>query len=238
MTDNPVPKGSQEAVPRADPAVSANSAAPVARRPGRPVGSASGTIQRTRLLDVALALFAQHGILDTSLAAIAREAGVTSAMVHYYFRTRDQLLDVLIDERFVPLRAQLGGAFEENADEPEAAITELAKRLVAVAGEHSWFPTLWIREVMSEGGILRQRMHERFGDEQQRKSLKFIRRWQSEGRLNADLEPSLVFLSLLGLTLLPLATSKMWRSDSLRPSLTSDDIARHAIALLVRGIRG
>lgn len=57
-----------------------------------------------------------------------------------------------------------------------------------------------------------------------------------EGRVNADLEPSLVFLSLLGLTILPLATSKLWRNDPVRRSLTADDIARHAVALLLHGV--
>ncbi len=51
-------------------------------------------------------------------------------MMHYYFKTRDQLLDVLIDERFAPLRASLGVPFQENPDDPVAAITQLAERLV------------------------------------------------------------------------------------------------------------
>ena len=139
-------------------------AAPLAaRRPGRPTGSARGPEQRARLLDAALTLFARQGIVDTTLGAIAREAGFTPAMVHYYFKTRDQLLDVLIDERFLPLRAAIGGVFEANPDDPVAAITQLARGMVAVAVENPWFPPLWVREVISEGGLLRQRMHERFG---------------------------------------------------------------------------
>lgn len=209
---------------------------PAARRPGRPSGSARGPEQRERLLDAALALFARQGIVDTTLGAIAREAGFTSAMVHYYFKTRDQLLDVLIDERFLPLRTAIGGAFEANPDDPIAAITQLARGMVAVAVENPWFPSLWVREVISEGGLLRQRMHERFGHTHHKASLARIEQWQKEGRVNAELEPSLVFLTLLGLTILPLATSKMWRNDPVRRSLTPDDIARHAVALLVHGL--
>jgi AcrR family transcriptional regulator len=188
-------------------------AAPLAaRRPGRPTGSARGPEQRARLLDAALTLFARQGIVDTTLGAIAREAGFTPAMVHYYFKTRDQLLDVLIDERFLPLRAAIGGVFEANPDDPVAAITQLARGMVAVAVENPWFPPLRVREVIR------------------------IEQWQKEGRVNAELEPSLVFLTLLGLTILPLATSKMWRNDPVRRSLTPDDIARHAVALLVHGL--
>jgi AcrR family transcriptional regulator len=206
------------------------------RPPGRPAGSHQGPEQRARLLDAALALFARQGILDTTLGAIAKEAGFTPAMVHYYFKSRDQLLDVLIEERFLPLRAAIGAPFEANPDNPVEAISQFARRLVEVADENPWFPPLWVREVISEGGWLRQRMHERFGHSHHQASVQRIAQWQKEGRVNAALEPSLVFLSLLGLTILPLATSKMWRNDPARRSLTADDIARHAVALLVQGV--
>ncbi|CAG9241592.1 TetR/AcrR family transcriptional regulator [Paraburkholderia caribensis] len=210
--------------------------APAARRPGRPSGSGRGPEQRARLLDAALALFARQGIVDTTLGQVAREAGFTPAMMHYYFKTRDQLLDVLIDERFLPLRAKLSGSFQTNPDDPIAGITLLAQRFVEVAGEYPWFPSLWIREVISEGGLLKQRMHERFGNANQKSGIEFIEKWQKEGKLNRELEPSLVFLSVIGLTILPLATSSMWRNDPARRKLTADDIARHAVALLTHGV--
>ncbi|MBN3756826.1 TetR/AcrR family transcriptional regulator [Paraburkholderia sp. Tr-20389] len=210
--------------------------AAAARRPGRPSGSGRGPEQRARLLDAALALFARQGIVDTTLGQVAREAGFTPAMMHYYFKTRDQLLDVLIDERFLPLRARLGGSFQVHPDDPVAAITLLAERLVEVAGDYPWFPPLWIREVISEGGLLKLRMHERFGDANQKTGIAYIEKWQKDGKINPELEPSLMFLSVIGLTILPLATSSMWRNDPARRKLTADDIARHAVALLTHGV--
>jgi len=220
---------------QADAPANLKAAAPP-RRPGRPSGAARGPDQRNRLLDAALVLFARQGIVDTTLGEIAREAGFTPAMMHYYFKTRDQLLDVLIDERFAPLRAGLGVPFQENPDDPVAAITQLTRRLVQVATDQPWFPSLWVREVISDGGLLRQRMHERFGDAHQKASLSAIARWQKEGRLNAGLEPALVFVTLLGLTILPLATSKLWCNDPVRRNIGGEQIARHAVALLVQGI--
>jgi AcrR family transcriptional regulator len=210
--------------------------APRGRGPGRPAGGPSGPEQRDRLLDTALELFARQGIVDTTLAAIAREAGVTPAMVHYYFKTREHLLDVLIDERFAPVRAAIGDVFTENADDPVAAITGIAQRFVDLAAERPWFPSLWVREVISDAGLLKQRMHQRFDDEHRRAVLQCIIRWQQEGRLNPDLEPTLVFPTLFGLTILPLAASAMWRNDSERTRIAGADIARHAIAVLTHGI--
>lgn len=211
-------------------------AGPPARRPGRPSGGGGGAEQRTRLIEAALALFAREGIHETSLAAIAREAGVTSAMVHYYFKTRDQLLDVLIDERFVRLREALGATFEAHPDDPVAALTLLTERFVELGERYPWFPTLWVREVISEGGLLRQRMHERFGHAHQLAAQAAIARWQREGRLNAALEPALLFQSLLALALFPLATSGVWRNEPARRGLGPREIARHAVALITEGI--
>jgi AcrR family transcriptional regulator len=153
-------------------------------------------------------------------------------MVHYYFKTRDQLLDVLIDERFGPLRTELGQAFT-SSDEPADALRAFAEALVATVDKHPWFASLWVREVISEGGLLRLRIAERFGDAHRKATIERIEKWQREGKLNPELEPSLVFVSLFGLTVFPLATWK-WREGERK--LTSEQIARHAVALLTHGV--
>lgn len=206
----------------------------VGRRPGRPTGASQGE-PRALLLDVAIRLFARQGIMETTLGAIAREAGVTPAMVHYYFKTRDQLLDVLIDERFVPLREELGRAFADSKAEPADALRAFVEGLLDVADRHPWFAALWIREVVSEGGILQQRIAERFGNANQQASIQRIEAWQKEGKLNGDVEPSLLFVSLFGLTVLPLAMTQKWNENSL-PAPGREQIARHAVALLLHGI--
>lgn len=173
--------------------------------------------------------------METTLGAIAREAGVTPAMVHYYFKTRDQLLDVLIDERFVPLREELGRAFADSKAEPADALRAFVEGLLGVAERNSWFAALWIREVVSEGGVLQQRIAERFGDANQQASIRRIEAWQAEGKLNRDVEPSLLFVSLFGLTVLPLAMTQKWAEGS-HPKPSREQIARHAVALLLHGI--
>ena len=51
---------------------------------------------RARLLDAAVLRFSEQGVAGTTVAEIAKHAGVTSAMVHYYFKTKDQLLDAVV----------------------------------------------------------------------------------------------------------------------------------------------
>lgn len=64
------------------------SAAMANRRPGRPAGS-SGT--RERILASARELFARNGVQNTSIRAVAADAGVDAALVHHYYGTKQQL---------------------------------------------------------------------------------------------------------------------------------------------------
>jgi TetR/AcrR family transcriptional regulator len=207
-----------------------------AKRPGRPLGSARGPEQRSLLLDTALVLFARQGIADTTLAAIAREAKVTPAMVNYYFTSREQLIDGLIEDRFLPVKAALGGVFQKHPDDPVAAITELTQKFVEVATANPWFAPLWLRGIISHDGLLKQRMHARVGDDDQRAALLCIKKWQRDGLLNAELEPALLFMSLMGLTILPLAAIMTRKIGPENKPVDARAIARHAIALLVHGV--
>jgi TetR/AcrR family transcriptional regulator len=206
------------------------------RRPGRPSGAVSGPEQRNRLLDTALTLFAKQGIVDTSLSAIAREAGVTPAMLHYYFKTRDQLLDVVIDERIQPRRLAVSEMFKMDEGDPVTVITRLAEKMMQTATEHPWFPSLWMREVFSDNGVLRQRIVKRYGKLHHQGAIDCIAHWQAEGRLNPDIEPALVFISILGLTIMPLIAVSSWHTDPSRPKLQPSDVARHALAILSQGV--
>jgi len=48
--------------------------------------------------DTAKRVFFQKGRLKATTQEIADEAGVNRALIHYYFRSREQMLDILLDE--------------------------------------------------------------------------------------------------------------------------------------------
>ena len=207
-----------------------------ARRPGRPAGPAASKDQRERLLDIALELFARHGVADTTLSAIARKAGMTPAMAHYYFKTREQLFDLLIDERIMPARANIEEVFQAHPGDPIKALSLIAERLVATNARLPWFGALWIREMISDNDIFKQHMRKRFGIERQAAMFETVRRWQEEGKLNPNIEPALLFVSLLGLTTLPMAAIRRWKGDPFAAHIDAQVIARHAVAMLTHGI--
>ena len=205
------------------------------RKPGRPRGSKPNAENRERLIDIALRLFSQQGIARTSLNAIAREAGVTPAMLHYYFNSREQLLDVMIEERFLPLREQITGVFGEYPDDPVMALSEMVKTLAIVAAQHEWFAPLWMQEIIGEMPILRQHMDARFGEERFQVMLEAVRRWQLEGKINPALSPELLFTTVISLVLVPFSRI---HSDPRLQAVNRQTIVSHALALMGHGVGG
>jgi AcrR family transcriptional regulator len=69
---------------------------------------------RTRIQRVALELFSENGYEATSLREIAERLGVTKAALYYHFKTKDEIIDSLVNERF----ARIGELVEWARSQP------------------------------------------------------------------------------------------------------------------------
>ncbi|MEN5060626.1 TetR/AcrR family transcriptional regulator [Luteimonas sp. TWI1416] len=206
-----------------------------ARTPGRP--PAGDTDRRGSALDAALACYVRRGIAATSLRDIATEAGVTPALLHYYFRDATGLRDAVIAERLMPVFDEVRGTLLGMADASlRTVLVAFVELLCALVARHPWMPALWIREVVSEGGDLRDLLVTRLAPEISAFMAARFAQEQQAGRLNPALDPRLLMVSLVGLTLFPAAGTPIWRQLFASDELGIDDIRRHALALLDRGL--
>ena len=57
----------------------------------------AATAKKDRLIDAAMRRFHHHGIAASSLAAVASDADVPAGNVYYYFQTKDQLTDAVVN---------------------------------------------------------------------------------------------------------------------------------------------
>lgn len=208
------------------------SSARAARRSiGRPP-QAEAVDARERLLDAALPLFAEKGIAGTTIAEIAARAGLTPAMLHYYFSSRGRLLDAIAEERLLAIVTDVWSpVVESSAIVP--ILRGLVQRILRATELYPWLPSLWLREVVSEGGQLGERLMRILPLESVRHLISVVTSAQRRGEVDRHLEPRLVPLSVIGLTFLPLATMRMWRAVPLLQGIDRRDVARHAEALLV-----
>jgi TetR/AcrR family transcriptional regulator len=204
------------------------------RRAGRPSGEEQDL--RAHLLDTAIAQFSRHGIAATSLRSIASEANVTPAMLHYYFGDKARLVQALIDERLLPALMPMRARLEQVGSDPAVLIESFVRGIAAVVADHPWLPSLWVREVLCEGGALREVLFNQ--------AIPNLPQWlaqrfglaQADGRLNAELDPRLLVVSLVGLTLFPAAGAPIWQRMFGADGLGADVMLKHTLALLDRGV--
>ena len=205
------------------------------RTPGRPTGDSPDL--RAHLLDAAIACFTRDGIAATSLRAIATEGAVTPALLHYYFGDKNQLVDALVAERLLPVLAEMREVVEGAGDDVAALIAGFVRKMTEMVQRHPWWPALWVREVLCEGGVLRELVVSRAGPQIPQLLAGRFAEAQRQGRLNQDLDPRLLVVSLVGLTLFPAAGAPIWRGIFNASDIDAANIRDHAIALLDHGLQ-
>jgi AcrR family transcriptional regulator len=126
---------------------------------------------RERILDAAVARIASEGIDDVRIARIATDAGVSAALVHYHFESRDALLAEALEhsyERAGDVRIGAPGGEPEGARERlEAMIDQCLPAPGALRDDFILWVELWLRaarrpELRATSARLYERMHEWF----------------------------------------------------------------------------
>lgn len=206
------------------------------RRPGRPRAEESN--QRERLLDAAVACFAADGVAATSLRSIALKAGVTPALVNYYFGSKQQLVDAFVAERVASVVQILRESLLAAGDDPRALIAAFVHGIHDAVARFPWLPSLWVREVLNEKGVLRDVLPKIIAPQVTHLLARMLVDAQKRGAIGPDLDPRLLIVSLVGLTMFPLAAEHLWRRIFAADDIDRDVLLRHTLALLDHGLGG
>ena len=230
-----VPKARKASPARGRPKAGRRARTASARTPGRP--AADGLDQQSRIIDAALACYVRKGIGATSIRDVATGAGVTPALVHYYFGDARHLMEQVIALRLMPVFGTVRDAvLDAGGDGPTALVRGFVDAICTAVQAHPWWPALWVREVVSEGGALRDLLVTRVAPELTQAIARRFALAQQQGRLNPDLDPRLIVVSLIGLTMFPAAGAPIWRRIFDAQDLTMENVRSHALALLERGL--
>jgi AcrR family transcriptional regulator len=94
-------------------------------------------VSRERILDAAIGRIARDGIDGVRIARIAMDAGVSTALVHYHFATREALLAEALEHSFER-------AGDTRTAEPSSRLRDMVEQCLPLPGEQEQDWVLWV----------------------------------------------------------------------------------------------
>lgn len=117
----------------------------------------SGRDNRKKILDTAIAMIGEKGVDKTSLAAIAREAGLSKGTLYYHFASKNDLIFDITDRHMESVTRALFKRIETDRDLTwEGLLTAFFKTLLA-SEARSRLHLYLVREAISHNGDLKKR---------------------------------------------------------------------------------
>ena len=165
---------------------------------GRPRGNKNGKIQQS-ILDSAEQLFADKGYAAVSVKEIGDSVGVNPAMIHYYFGSKKNLLQHVLERTLEPLAQTINEMKSASA----APVSGIIKLLLRAFSQHPNLPILVAREVLLPGGVMQQHFLSFLAPRLGGAVPALLANEQAEGRLREDIDPSISALTLMSLCAFP-----------------------------------
>ncbi|KWX24426.1 MULTISPECIES: TetR/AcrR family transcriptional regulator [Mycolicibacterium] len=184
---------------------------------------AKGEDRRQRILSVAERLLARNGWRNTSLAQIAKEAGVTPAGLLHHFESKEQLLNAVLDAR-----DDDDDAHADRSGDLADEIKRVAERFVRAPELVGTFTVLLVENIQPDAPL-----HDRLLKRQQDARdivADIIRRGQLSGRYRTDFDPVTKAVEILAFV------NGMETSWLLDPSLPLADVFKGYAEMLAREI--
>lgn len=210
----------------------------VKRRPGRPAAHHVNDHgdRRIAMIDAALDLFAYTGVAATSFKSVARAISVTSALVHYYFKSREELIHAVMMERVVPVIREIWQPIERNDIDCQLLITLLGQNTAKAAFTFPWFAPLWLREFSSGTDELYSSVIQALGRGYLERFGKRVRAAQRAGEIHPCFDANLLFSIMVGMALLPAANVQRDPGFDRQRSRIERSCQKHLQRLLTKGV--
>lgn len=104
-----------------------------------------------KILEAAEAEFSRHGLKGARIGEIARQSGVTTAMIYYYFQSKEGLYKAVLEQPVLEVQELMSGL---NLDKlpPVEALKMFIEVAIAYEVKHPNRGMLWFQEANQNGG--------------------------------------------------------------------------------------
>lgn len=148
---------------------------------------------REKILEIAVQAFNEQGYDATSVAALADRLGLSKSALYHHFASKEQLLEVVLDEALGGLEGVLDAAGGGSAHD---RLEQVLRGAVLVLVDKLAYVTLLLR-VRGNSDVERAALERRRAFD--RRVTELVRAAQDEGSVRADVDPSVATRLLFGM---------------------------------------
>jgi len=155
-------------------------------------------IRRDQIAEATLALVAEHGLREISVAAVARRVGIAPSALYRHFPGKDAVLDAVVDRVHERLQGIVARVADGPGDAVDALHRLLALHLRLVDENRALFPVL-VSDAFHSGSPERRRRVFAVMTAYLGRVSALARRGQREGSIRRDVAARTIAVMFLGI---------------------------------------
>jgi len=194
-----------------------------------------GDKNQQKVLEAAVKIFSRKGFSGARIDEIAKEAGMSKTNMLYYFKTKGELYQAVIDRVLRRWLSSLGELHSD--DQPIDVITQYISTKMQLSQQYPDASRLIAMEIVGGAPVIGDFLKTELHQWVKQKGQTFLK-WQNEG-LMAPIDPAHVFFMIWALTQ-TYADFESQVSAVIKPTDYDSEVyppaTRYAIEVLVRGL--
>ncbi len=163
------------------------------------------------ILDAAKLVFVRKGMAGARMQDIADEAGINKAMLHYYFRNKEKLFEVIFMQAAAKLFPKINEVF--NADLPLfEKIERFCDEYISMVLENPYLPLFVLNEINRDPVYFLQKISSGKAGVRPEKFVEQIAAEIKKGTIK-KVNPMHVLMHLLSMTIFPFVAKPMFQKN-------------------------
>lgn len=178
-----------------------------------------------QIIEAAKKIFLQKGLSGARMQDIADEAGINKAMLHYYFRSKEKLFEIIFNEAAEKILSAFNDILDKNMDFREM-VTAIVESYIDNLREMPYLPIFVLNELnQSPDRIIK--LFRPQGMRNVKAFMEVTAAAQQRGEIRKDIPPMHLLLNILSMCIFPFAARPMVQaiaglSDQQFDQLTAD----------------
>lgn len=163
------------------------------------------------ILEAAKKVFVSKGMAGARMQDIADEAGINKALLHYYFRNKEKLFEVIFMEAAEKLFPRINRIFD--SDQPLfEKIESFCEEYIAVVMENPYLPLFVINEINQDPEYFLKKVWSGRSKPNPAKFLEQIEREVKKGNIKR-INPLHLLMNLISMTIFPFVAKPMFQKN-------------------------